>query len=134
MSSPTGLYSLLKQGRVIRLVEILPGERDAPLSCTLIETSLDSQHQYRALSYVWGDVNIRAPILCNGIEFHVTLNLISAMKQIRSVEIPVTFWIDAICINQDDLKERAAQVQMMRDIYRSAELVIVHLGEDVPGL
>ena len=33
----------------------------------------------------------------------------------------MTFWIDAICINQADLDERSQQVAIMRDIYASAE-------------
>jgi hypothetical protein len=35
------------------------------------------------------------------------------------------FWIDAICINQRDLAERAVQVQIMRHIYKSAGNVVV---------
>jgi hypothetical protein len=46
----------------------------------------------------------------------------------------VVFWVDAICINQADLDERAQQVKQMRDIYQSAEEVIIDLGEDSPGL
>lgn len=37
-------------------------------------------------------------------------------------------WIDAICINQQDLQERGAQVQLMDSIYRGANYVIVWLG------
>lgn len=39
------------------------------------------------------------------------------------------FWIDAICINQDDLEERAAQVKIMSEIYDKAHEVLVWLGE-----
>jgi hypothetical protein len=39
-------------------------------------------------------------------------------------------WIDALCINQDDLDERARQVAFMGDIYETAERVVVWLGED----
>jgi hypothetical protein len=39
------------------------------------------------------------------------------------------FWIDAICINQQDLSERASQVQLMGKIYSSASWVIVRLGD-----
>jgi hypothetical protein len=39
-------------------------------------------------------------------------------------------WADAICINQEDIVERNHQVQLMRDIYRSAELVVAWLGEE----
>lgn len=39
-----------------------------------------------------------------------------------------TFWIDSICINQEDPDERASQVSMMSDIYQMAEKVIIWLG------
>ncbi|KAI3326072.1 hypothetical protein HD806DRAFT_489132 [Xylariaceae sp. AK1471] len=41
------------------------------------------------------------------------------------------FWIDAICINQDDKKELAAQVSSMRDIYLSAHIVRIWLGDEL---
>ena len=37
-------------------------------------------------------------------------------------------WIDAICINQADLEERAAQVNLMNEVYSDAGYVIVWLG------
>ncbi|KAF2259968.1 hypothetical protein CC78DRAFT_523987 [Lojkania enalia] len=37
-------------------------------------------------------------------------------------------WIDAICINQDDIGEREAQVAIMNRIYSLAQYVIVWLG------
>lgn len=37
-------------------------------------------------------------------------------------------WIDAICINQQDLAERSAQVTIMGDIYRTAQMVAIWLG------
>lgn len=39
------------------------------------------------------------------------------------------FWIDAICINQKDKMEKSKQVRLMESIYRSANRVIVWLGE-----
>lgn len=44
------------------------------------------------------------------------------------------FWIDAICINQQGLVESAAQVQIMKDIYRSAKNMVICLGEGFPRL
>jgi hypothetical protein len=38
------------------------------------------------------------------------------------------FWIDAICINQDDLDEKSAQIPLMAQIYPQAEAVNVWLG------
>jgi hypothetical protein len=39
-----------------------------------------------------------------------------------------TLWIDAICINQSDAGERAAQVAMMRSIHRNTYLNLIWLG------
>jgi len=39
-------------------------------------------------------------------------------------------WIDAICINQDDLDERSSQLQIMGDIYSQAQDVVIWLGDD----
>lgn len=39
-------------------------------------------------------------------------------------------WIDALCINQNDLDERSAQVRLMPQIYSQASCVIVWLGHD----
>ena len=40
------------------------------------------------------------------------------------------FWIDAICINQDDLDERSTTVARMYSIFSQAQLVLVWLGRD----
>jgi hypothetical protein len=39
-------------------------------------------------------------------------------------------WIDAICINQEDLDERSSQVPLMRYIYPQASQVIVWVGKE----
>lgn len=39
-------------------------------------------------------------------------------------------WIDALCINQTDLSERAAQVQLMGRIYKSANIILAWIGQD----
>ncbi|KAI4098359.1 MAG: hypothetical protein L6R37_006522 [Teloschistes peruensis] len=43
---------------------------------------------------------------------------------------PVPFWIDSLCINQQDFIERNEQVALMADIYSKASLVLVWLGPD----
>lgn len=42
-------------------------------------------------------------------------------------------WIDAICIDQNNLVERAKQVRIMDKIYSNASNVIADLGEETPG-
>ncbi|RSL86871.1 hypothetical protein CEP52_015684 [Fusarium oligoseptatum] len=68
-------------------------------------------------------------MLVNGKRFHLRPNLFSAFQAMRNANTPRTIWVDAICINQDDISERNNQVQQMNDIYSKAEVVNVWLGE-----
>jgi heterokaryon incompatibility protein (HET) len=63
----------------------------------------------------------------------VKYNLYDALEMLRNnVESdgPEYFWIDAICINQADMRERASQVSIMDQIYGSAEKVVVWVGQE----
>ncbi|KAK5103514.1 hypothetical protein LTS08_002929 [Lithohypha guttulata] len=114
----------------IRVLQIKPCETTTSiLECTLIQVRLTSK--YVCLSYMWGTDNASHPVLINGQLLYVRDNLYAFLQQARksltdSAAIPV--WIDAVCINQDDLAERNAQVAMMGDIYRGAFQVVIWLG------
>lgn len=58
----------------------------------------------------------------------VTKNLHEALEHLRFKNESRLLWIDAICVNQQDLKERGSQVQHMPDIYSSADSVLIWLG------
>ena len=60
----------------------------------------------------------------------VTLNLFKALQHLRLDTAPRVLWVDAICIDQDNIPERDAQVQLMGNIYRTAGRVIVWLGPE----
>jgi hypothetical protein len=80
-----------------------------------------------------GNESDKCPIVLNGKVFHITSNLEKALRQFREEnEFRANFklWIDALCINQEDLQERAREVQRMRDIYGSCWSVIAWLGEE----
>jgi hypothetical protein len=49
-----------------------------------------------------------------------------ALYQYGSVD---WFWVDALCIDQDDMVERANQVKLMRKIYQRAQVCVAWLGE-----
>ena len=42
-------------------------------------------------------------------------------------------WIDAICINQNDEREKANQISLMQDIYSTTNPTYIWLGEGNPG-
>lgn len=127
------LYGPLGRWR-IRLVTILPGAEQDPITCHLSEVSVENPSlSFSALSYVWGNpksiINIRLQAGLNSFQdWPVTSNLSIALRNLRCPDKSKTLWIDSLCINQLDLDERASQVRLMREIYAKAETVIVWLG------
>jgi hypothetical protein len=67
--------------------------------------------------------------MCNGCKILVTENLFDALDQLSQMPDVDFLWIDALCINQEDLDERASQVLIMGEIYASSVETIVWLGE-----
>ena len=90
--------------------------------------------RYNALSYHWGSPEKVGHVVLNGHRFPVTENLEAALRQLRQIDANVApqtrWWIDAICINQDDILERNSQVMLMRRIFKKAETVSIWLGEE----
>lgn len=108
------------------------------------EAALPWRHEwgdYIALSYVWN--HPKKPeepdhyfITVNGSAFKVTPNLYHALEALRKsdrVRQGFKLWIDAICIDQNNLDERGSQVARMRDIYQSAWQVLIWLGPSDEG-
>jgi hypothetical protein len=123
----------LTTGKTIRLLDIQPGRYKSPIHVILREVSPAAQPPYEALSYTWGARTAGHTVRVNGIhDFPVTDNLHNALGRLRRKRKPRTLWVDAICINQEDVDERAKQVAMMDSIYREAACVNVWLGEPGP--
>lgn len=119
-------------GSDIRLLTIHAGEDDEEIECELEQLALDTKPEYYALSYVWGDQYKRRPILVNRQRFDVTANLYDALHHLRQQYVrwdsAFSIWIDAICINQEDIDEKSRQVTRMTDIYILSRQVIIWLG------
>jgi ankyrin repeat protein len=114
-----------------RLLQLYQGT-DGPIECYLFDAMLDSIVEYDALSYTWGCSEQPYEITINGSTMPVTINLSQALWDLRHPDKDRILWVDAICINQKDLKERGHQVQHMASIYKRAEQVIVWLGPSTP--
>jgi Heterokaryon incompatibility protein (HET) len=108
-----------------------------PIRCSLFHTTLEEAPPYVALSYTWGDAVGSSPILVNSDTVTVTRNLRHALLHLRpecGEEVgDLVMWIDAICINQDDISERNTQIANMRAIYQHAASVAVWLGLEKSG-
>ena len=100
----------------------------------LLSEAMDT---YEAVSYVWGDQSQNHQILCDSgkSHLHVKPSLHEILWRIASLPGNTNhhrYWIDGICINQDDAVERGKQVQKMRDIYYNAQRVHIFLGTVEP--
>lgn len=119
--------------RQIRLLVLRPDPTlKGEIICTLQTVSIDSLPIYEALSYAWGENPPLHRIRCNGHEVPVGENLFHALRELRHGTEPRLLWIDAICIDQKNVKERGDQVSIMKDIYSLATGVIVWLGLETP--
>jgi hypothetical protein len=114
----------------IRLLEVLPGVETDPLQCRAIEGQW-STSQYEALSYTWGcEFGWGRPCFIDNRVMAVSPTLSRALRSLRDERCVRTLWIDAICINQEDIPEKNSQVQQMQEIYQHAQKVVVWLDVD----
>lgn len=134
---PKYQYEPLPEGDHIRVLDLEPSmDRDAVLCGKLRTVQLyHDDYPYEAMSYTWGEpvfshmlyvtaTNVleHPKVLC------ITSNLAALLRRMRYPVHTRTFWIDAICINQQNNEEKSNQIPMMMSIYRRAFQVNIRLG------
>ncbi|KAK5661868.1 hypothetical protein OQA88_9976 [Cercophora sp. LCS_1] len=113
----------------IRLIRILP-ERKTMIRCEILQVSLEDPPRYVAISYAWGDLGDTRKIDLEGSLVPISASLHGALSAIREKKEPVLVWADALSVDQQNLAERAQQVQLMTKIYASADSVAIWLGPE----
>ncbi|KAK3072033.1 hypothetical protein LTR53_007580 [Teratosphaeriaceae sp. CCFEE 6253] len=121
------------KGKQIRVLHLHGGSYSSSLCGTLAVVDLKDQPRYEALSYTWGASTLSNTIMING-RHHLPLtdNFWRALRGLRYKWRERILWIDALCINQNDIGERGQQVTFMGDIYHTAHQVCVWFGEPAP--
>ena len=121
--------------RQIRLLHLHAGQPKDYVTCHFSTISLDDHEiVYDALSYVWGETTEGRFVIVEGIQTEVTDNLWQALDGLRDLNKERILWVDALCINQSDDRERSDQVAHMNAIYTSASTVEIWLGEPYEGI
>jgi hypothetical protein len=149
-------YSRLPKDR-IRLLNLRPGAFDDPLSLDLVSIPFKKPYNdiktYEALSYEWGDGHAVNQVILRdfsvgvkeryrdaknrlrfilfraiGTKVLIRKNLFSALRHMRSKDRAIQIWVDALCINQPNTKEKTEQIQKMAEIYNRAANVRIWLG------
>ena len=134
VSSPTGRFSYQQffSSHEIRIIELHAGQYSDPIHCTISHSSLDALPHYEALSYTWGDVHSTTTMTCSPGQapLSITTSLDTTLRHLRWPDSSRMLWVDAVCINQEDIEERGQQVQLMGEVYTQAQQVLAWVGEE----
>ncbi len=126
-----------QQLRLIKLAR--SASSTAPPRCTIHVFELATAPKYVALSYTWGPPQPTHRIWIDNKTFEVRENLYNflctfqrgdALPQYAAPTDVEYLFIDQIGIDQSNVPEKNSQVRLMADIYTTAALVLVWLGQD----
>ena len=129
--NPLFSYAPLENASNTRIVKLEPASGSQKVICSLKEiTVAEGCHEYDALSYTWGESKKTKSINCNGKDVSITTHLYDVLHRLRRQDTTISLWIDQLCIDQSNIEERGAQVQLMGKIYKHAQKVLVWLGKE----
>jgi hypothetical protein len=142
-------YQPLQNTRSVRCLKVNPSpsgiftyelvEYDLDVYDPALWFSKDSDFgSYIAVSYHWGS-NTRSGrlVLQDGSFIPTTSSLENAIPLIAHAVIRIfvatnlpyrLIWIDQVCINQEDTRERESQIGLMYELYTKANKVVIWLG------
>ena len=126
-------HKLDSDGQQIRLLVLkFAPNQSQPVCCELLVVRLDSAStpSYETISYVWGDPSDRDVVYVSGTAVSVPASATQVLRRFRRKETDRYLWIDAICINQNDLEERGHQVTLMAEIFSKTAYGLIWLGSD----
>lgn len=110
----------------IRLLRIDPSA-STELTGSLYTAELEDNPIFDALSYARGESNGRRLRLPEG-DIKISDSCYQALLHLRRLK-PLVIWVDAICMNYQDLPERQHHAQLTQRIYSQAENTYLWLGE-----
>lgn len=114
----------------IRLLEVLEGNFGEHVVCEVSTWPIGTAPPYCAISYTWGDPNSTVDITVNGQTMEVSRNCEYALQQvfITMQKKQEYLWIDAICVDQNNLVERGHQITLMGALFKRASQVLACVG------
>lgn len=117
--------------KYIRLLEVLDSNytEDVEIQCRLTTWRMADAPLYYAISYTWGDPASNTTILINEKAFKVRTNCEFVLKQAYWCRLGRYYWVDAICIDQQNFQEKGTQVSIMGKIYQHAAHVLASVGD-----
>ncbi|KAH5518992.1 hypothetical protein HBI24_199210 [Parastagonospora nodorum] len=109
--------------------------KESTISLTTKVFRLDQKPDFHAISYVWGTAPASIRVPCNGNDrsLLVTPTAYEMLANFAKFQ-RLWWWVDAVCIDQENEVEKAGQIPLMRQIYAKAISVAVWLGVGNPAM
>lgn len=128
-------YQELSGTNAFRLLKLEP--TDQGMSVQLEHYRIDRCPPYWAVSYVWGSSAMPHSLILDqdtGSQIPLTESCAKVLKLLTPLQATRYLWIDSICIDQTNVREKEHQIPLMADIYSKAEQVVGCLGveQDLP--
>jgi hypothetical protein len=127
------VYSDSIDGVSIRLLRFSQSEDGAFVGKLQTFLLASAPHFYTA-SYVWGDTHVSGTTIhLNNGPLPVLPSLVPFLQMVtqhHEFNDKNWWWIDSLCINLTDGREREEQVRIMAEIYKRSKRAIVWLGEE----
>lgn len=126
-------YEPLREADEIRLLHLRRGKSGDIFRADLKTVRIRGSHDYDAISYTWADENGDTTKCCSlkigspGALLPITRSCDSVLRQVHKRTSWI--WIDAVCVNQEDVEERGKQVDLMPLIYKGASRTFACVGE-----
>lgn len=115
--------------REIRLLTFVHNGVDDPIKVPLSTAHLDETPHYSTASYYWGDEAELSTLLVNDFRLVVPSSAVAALTRIHELACESPVWIDALCIDQQNMREREGQVALMGIMYKSAMSNLISLED-----
>jgi hypothetical protein len=115
-------FKYLETGH-IRLLKVLKTRKS--LHYDLLHIPLSETPPFIAMSYTWDNQARDRNILIDNSVLKVIENVHTMLPYLIGNIEENYFWIDGICINQDDIEEKNIQVSLMADIYTRADSTLI---------
>ncbi|KAH8706104.1 heterokaryon incompatibility protein-domain-containing protein [Phaeosphaeriaceae sp. PMI808] len=109
---------------------------DEPLNFVTRRYKLHETPEFDAISYVWGTASASISVQVNGSPLLVTPSVREMLEHLHLYRPHMgrPIWIDAICIDQENVEEKAIQIPLMCHIYARAAQVVIWMGISNPAI
>lgn len=110
-----------------RVLKLRPAERNAPIVCDLVPWQEGTKFEF--ISYAWEyPLTNTHIIMVNDQPRAVQPNLFALLHDLQYGREEQNLWIDALCIDMENLEDRNAQIALIPRILKEAENLIIWLG------